>query len=470
MYNGLSAFATGDPAPAQVDEMPQSNALDRYFETSRQGNARALFDGQAFFGNHFDDAYEGTSTSLWARLSPAVAVCYKVYSRILKSTPLTLVKPNGDVMRWPPKDGREGNSKAYQILRLWQEEPNELHSPAQFRGMLAHQWIYSGEVIIPQHRHPNHVVRRMYVLPSAVVAVNAWTAQFDYDYAKAKGGIEYQYYGNRKRLNLKMPQFMHLRQNVDTNWPLRGRPAYIDMPTEVAANAIAAIYRKEVFRQGGPVRTSLEADPDSDISAAATESQLERIASKVARSLKRMQAWQNEIVHIPPGFKLKDWGPKSADEMYTQASRLTDEKISAAHGVPLMYQGNLENSNYTNARQQVAILAKEVGSAFFAEIEQMIEKVQLRPLGGEDARIKAKFDLDHLVRAEVAIWNKIVLDRVAAGVWSINEGRVALDSEPMKGKEYDKPMPKGAKGQPDKAPAGEAKGVAKPAEDKAPKE
>ena len=471
MYRGLSTFNGWQPDVPPPTEAPQSNALDKYFgDTERLGgNSRALFDGQAFFGAHFDDAFDGTETSLWARLSPAIAVCYKVYSRILKSTPLTLVRPNGDVMRWPPQDGREAKSKAWQILRLWEEEPNEVHSPAQFRGMLAHQWIYTGEVIIPQHRWPNRLVRRMFVLPSAVVSINAFTNQWEYDYAN-KGGVEYAYYGKSKKLNMKVPQFMHLRQNVDSNWPLRGRPAYMEMPTEVAANAISAIYRKEVFRQGGPVRQALEADPESDISTTATESQLERIASKVARNLKRMQAWQNEIVHIPPGFKLNDYGPKTRDEMYTEASRLTDEKLSAAHGVPLMYQGNLENSNYTNARQQVAILAKEVGSAFFAEISQMIEKVQLRPLGGEEAKLKARFDLDHLIKAEIAIWNKIVLDRVAGGVWSVNEGRVALDSEPRPEKEFDIPQPKGAKGQQDKAPAGEAKGVAKPDEDKTPKE
>lgn len=416
--------------------------------------------------DHYDGV-DGTDITRWMRLSPAVACCYKVYSRLLKGAPLTMVKPDGEVLRWPPKDGRSTKSAAYNVLRLWEDRPNEIHTAAQVRGMMAHEWIYRGEVIMPQHRDPNGHIRRFYVLPSSVVNINSFNRQFDWMF---KQGVVYNWYGHKKVLNVKKPQFMHLRTNVDPFWPLRGRPIWQEMQTEVAANAISSIYRKEVFRQGGPVRVSLEADPESDIAHTANEEQLGRIASGVARNIKRMDSWMNEIVHIPPGFKLHDWGPKSNDEMYTEASRVTDEKIASAAGVPLLYLGNMERSTYTNSRQQISILVKEAGASFFEEIEQAIHRVQLAPLGGEAALMTPRFDLEHLIKAEIAVWNKIVLDRVAAGIMGVNEARTMLDHMPYEEKKYDKPiepmMQKPGMGPKKKAPAGDAKGVAKPASDK----
>lgn len=449
-------FLRQSDAPAFRREEPAPELQER-----GAGNPAYAIDWASFVNNHYG-ALDGSETSLWARLAPAIANVVKVYARMLQAAPLTLVKPDGEVLRWPPEDGRKASSRAYQILRLWNERPNEIHSPSQIYGMMAEEWVYEGEIVMPQHRHANRVVRRMYVLPSNAVHINSFENQFNY---QQNHGIQYSYYGVSKTLNTRLPQFMHLRNNVDPFWPLRGRPSFWNMPNEVAANAISSIYRKEVFRQGGPVRTALETDPESDISQTATEDQLQRIANRVAGNIKRMQSWMNSITAIPPGFKLSDWGPKSADEMYTAASRITDEKLSAVHGVPLMYQGNMESSTYNNARHQIGLLVKDAGSAFFGEIQEMIERVQLRPLGGMEALLKAKFDVDQLMRADLPIWNKLVLDRVGGGVWSVDEAREAFDSKPLGGK-FAKPKDPNAAKPMQKAPAGDAKGVAKPGADK----
>ena len=444
-----------------VAEAATANVAAARERGSVSGELR-LADLGAFVNDHYGNLNPG-ETNLWARLSPAIANVVKVYARLLRGAPLTLVKPGGEVLRWPPKDGRAATSKAYQILKLWENRPNEIHTPAQIRGMMAEEWVYEGDVIVPQHRYSNDVVRRMFVMPTTAVSVHTPQDTFGSYIGK---NIEYSYFGQTKTYNPNKPQFMHLRNNIDSYWPLRGRPSYHNMPNEVAANAIASIYRKEVFRQGGPVRMTLETDPDSDISQSGNQAQIQRIADKVAQNLKRMQSWMDDIAAVPPGFKIGEYGPKSADEMYTNASRMTDEKLSAVHGVPLMYQGNMEKSNYTNSRQQVAILVKEAGTSLFAEIEQLIERVQLEPLGGEEARMRAKFDLDHLMRAEIAIWNKIVLDRVAAGVISVNQAREHFDYIPEEGEQYDKPRDPTKNAPQQKAPAGDAKGVAKPAADK----
>ena len=454
-----SAFQINDRAVAAASTVNVDAAVR---QSGGTGGSLKLADLGAFVNNHYGNFNPG-ETNLWARLSPAIANVVKVYARLLRGAPLTLVKPDGEVLRWPPKDGRQASSKAYQILRLWEEEPNEIHSPAQIRGMMAEEWIYEGDVIIPQHRHANDVVRRMFVLPTTAVSVHTPQDAFGSFIGK---NIEYSYFGQRKIYNPKKPQFMHLRNNIDAYWPLRGRPSFYDMPNEVAANAIASIYRKEVFRQGGPVRMTLEADPESDVAQSGQIQQIQRIADRVAQNLKRMQSWMDDIAAVPPGFKIGEYGPKSADEMYVNASRMTDEKLSAVHGVPLMYQGNMEKSNYTNSRQQVAILVKDSGAAFFSEIEQWIEKAQLRPLGGEEARMRAKFDTDHLMRFDVAIWNKLVLDRLSAGLISPNEARLHLDYMPLEGEKHDKPRDPMKNAPQQKAPAGDAKGVAKPAADK----
>ena len=397
------------------------------------------------------------------RISPAIAICAKVYSRLLKSAPLTLVKPSGEILKWPPKDGRSASSPAYQILRLWSECPNWLQSREQFLEMLAYDWVHSGEGIARLYRAGTDVPNEMRILSAERVNLTGTViGSFPDEHQEV---LIYHYGGISIQVHPERPELFHMRSNVDPHYQYRGRPAVWGMPYEVKASALASIYRSEIFRQGGPVRTAIKASSESRV--AMTLEQKQRIADKLAQEMKRSESWMKNVTVLPEDFDFTDFGPKGEDEMYVKGSRYIDEKLTSVYGVPLLYQGNMEKGTYNNSRQQIAILVESAGGSMFEEIQSVIKRCMLLPIGGETAKLTPKFDLAVAQRGELALWNKIITDRIAAGIISINEARVSLDYEKMDGKMYDKPKDTTTPKAPmPKAPAPDAKGTAKPPADK----
>ena len=334
-------------------------------------SAGFVFDNGVFYA---DTGQENLRT--YIRHSPAMAICSRVYALLLKTSPLTLVRPDGTVLRWPPKDRRQLQMPGMQILRLWSEEPNRIQTREQFLDTLALDWIYNGEVVARIFRAGTDTPTEIFVVAAERVNVTGYSYG-DVFTANIDGPLVYHYGRESISVDLRRPQIMHLRANVDPRYQIRGRPAVWNMTYEVKANALASIYRSEVYRQGGPVRTGIQAAEDYDPTEALSEEDQIRIAEKLGRRMKRSESWMKDVTVLPTGFKFADYGPKTADEMYVQAARLTDEKISAVHGVPLLYQGNMENSTYNNSRQQVAVLIQYAGASMFAEIESAIRRNML---------------------------------------------------------------------------------------------
>ena len=441
----------------------------------RQSNPPG-WDGASGFrfsnGTFYSTDSGGENIQRWMELAPAIGIITQTYARVLKNAPLTLVRPNGDILRWPPKDGRQALSRAMQVLRLWSECPNTLQTIEQFLDCIANNWVRFGDVICRLYRDGGDVPTEQVIIASDRVHLGGTIADSFPLYEQLTPGLGaaklvYHYGSQSIQLDPKRPGIFHCRTNVDPRYQYRGRPAAAGMPYEVAACALASIYRKEIFRQGGPVRIAIQSGDEEDFGQAATLDQLQRISDKLATEMKASESWMKYIPVLPTGFQVKDFGPKTADEMYIGGSRYVDEKIAAAYGVTMLYMNNMENSTYNNSRQQIAVLQENAGSQMFKEIESNIKRSILAPMGGEAALLEPKFDLKAAMKFENAIHTKLEIDKFNAGITSANEAREALDYEPLPEARFQKPMdktPKAPKMQ--KAPAPDAKGTAKPPADK----
>ena len=362
-----------------------------------------------FYG--LDDAHSGQlfiddlgqSREILER-APAVGIVASVIGRFFKSIPLKLTTPDGEEYK-----GRG----IHPVLRLFNERPNEFQSATSFREMLAQEMVYTGEAVMRIHRDGT-TPHRVFCWPSNQVSLNQendWGIQLDQ-------AIIYHYATQAFALDPELPQVCHARLNVDPQSPLRGRPAVYGMYPEVLANHFASMLRKETFRQGGPPRMALVRIPDS---ADADQVQVRKVASSFTNAVKTMASWISTPV-LPEGWEPKDLGPQGRDPMLNDASRMSDEKIMAAYGIPVMFANNLQRSTYSNSRTQDRMVVRDGVKPMLMELASCIKRDLLEPMGGVHATLLPEFDTDAALEAEAVVYNKLIIDRVKAGIISKEKG------------------------------------------------
>ena len=109
-------------------------------------------------------------------------------------------------------------------------------------------------------------------------------------------------------------------------------------------------------------------------------------------------------------------GTKGRDPMMVEASRMSDEKILAAYGIPVMFANNLERSTYSNSRTQDRMVVRDGVKPMLMELASCIKRDLLEPMGGVHATLLPEFDTDAALEAEAVIYNKLIIDRVTAGI------------------------------------------------------
>ena len=95
---------------------------------------------------------------------------------------------------------------------------------------------------------------------------------------------------------------------------------------------------------------------------------------------------------------------------------MSDEKILAAYGIPVMFANNLERSTYSNSRTQDRMVVRDGVKPMLMELASCIKRDLLEPMGGVHATLQPEFDYDKALESEVAIFNKLIIDRLKAGV------------------------------------------------------
>ena len=419
------------------------NPFKRTQTKSRSRGVVALDAGSGVFYG-LDDAHAGQlfiddlgySREILER-APAVGIVASVIGRFFKAIPLKLFTEDGDEHK-----GRG----IHPVLRLFNERPNEFQSATSFREMLAQEMVYTGECVLRIHREGT-TPHRIFCWPSNHVTLNQdtdWGSQLDQ-------AIVYHYVSQSFALDPELPQVCHVRLNVDPQYPLRGRPAVYGMYPEVLANTFSSLYRKETFRQGGPPRMALVRIPDA---AEADQGQVRQAATSFTNAVKTMASWMSTPV-LPEGWEPKDLGPQGTDTMLNAAARMSDEKILAVNGIPVMFANNLERSTYSNSRTQDRMVVRDGVKPMMMELGSCIKRDLLEPMGGVHATLQPVFDYDAALEAEAAIFNKLIIDRVKAGIITPEKAAEELgyDASDVPDEPEPAPMPEPKPGDPADPPA-----------------
>lgn len=348
--------------------------------------------------------------------SPAVNIASRVISRLIGMIDMKLTDAAGN-----DYNGRG----THPVLRLWNEAPNEFQTAREFRGLVGQEIVYTGELIARIDRD-GLAPRRLYLWDASRTFVEFLSA--DEINPEDLRAVKYQYGTQSFALNPDLPQAIHVRQNPHPQRILRGRPAVFGMRHELLANIYATLYRNEVFRQGGPPRLALEAD-DEMTARESLEDDAIAVASRFTQTVKTPQSYR-QTPFLPAKVKVADLGPKGTDPLMISGARHTDEKILAAYGVPVNFANNLERATYSNVRSEDRKVVRDAVAPILELIGAAFERDLLRPMGGVSAKLKVGWDLDKALEAEAVIWNKVVLDRKAAGVISLAEAREELGYDP----------------------------------------
>ena len=137
---------------------------------------------------------------------------------------------------------------------------------------------------------------------------------------------------------------------------------------------------------------------------------------------------------------------KGRDPMMVEASRMSDEKILAAYGIPVMFANNLEKSTYSNSRTQDRMVVRDGVKPMLMELASCIKRDLLEPMGGVHATLQPEFDYDLALQAEPAIYNKLIIDRVTAGIITpeVAAGELGYDADAVPPEPEPAPLPEPA--------------------------
>ena len=117
-----------------------------------------------------------------------------------------------------------------------------------------------------------------------------------------------------------------------------------------------------------------------------------KVAQSFTNAVKTMASWVGTAV-LPEGWEPKDLGPQGTDPMLNDASRMSDEKILAAYGVPVMFANNLERSTYSNSRTQDRMVVRDGVKPMMMELGSCIKRDLLEPMGGVHATLQPVWGL-----------------------------------------------------------------------------
>ena len=355
------------------------------------------------------------------RKSPTISAITATVARMFRSLRLELRRANGD------------DVANHVLLDLLNEFPNEVHSPSEFWYTVAEELVHGGECIIRVHRD-GATPRRLVVWPYEETHVEP-----PVNVTYSEPAICCYRYRNQivDVVPGQPPPVCHVRMSIDHHRPLRAEDPWRGLHSEILSSIYASVYRSEYFRQGGSPRLVATMDASDgvdtgsmgDAAVAEEQSKMDAVWQAIKAGL---SAWAGgRATRLPAGVSMQDFGPKSSeDPILAKSARAVDEKLAAAAGVPLIALNNMERSTYSNSRQQQAVLVRDAIQPRVDALLSALKRDLLIPMGGRNARLVPVVNTDILVQDEAVVFNKIVMDRLKAGVISTNEAREALGLAP----------------------------------------
>ena len=220
---------------------------------------------------------------------------------------------------------------------------------------------------------------------------------------------------------------------------LRAWSPFRGLATEIRASIFSSLYRAEYFRQGGSPRLTLVSKVINEAETEISPDEVRAALEAFRKAAKQGPRTRGEAHALPPGWEAQDLGPQNVtDPVLTQAMRGIDERILAACGLPLITTNNLERSTYSNSRQQMSVVIRDAVRPRVEVLTSALKTAVLVPMGGKNVNLRPVVDTSVLVKDEVLAYNRLVLDRVKAGVITPNEARDHLDYEPSTDEKADK--------------------------------
>ena len=134
---------------------------------------------------------------------------------------------------------------------------------------------------------------------------------------------------------------------------------------------------------------------------------------------------------LPPGWKFDPISIKPEDGQIIQTRQFGVEEIARIFGVPLSKLGVMEKVPNQNIETQSVSFLEETLEPILAKFESAF---RFRLIDATEVNLsKIEFDRNHFIKTDIKTYNQTIIDKVNAGIFTANEGRVAFNKNPLPG-------------------------------------
>lgn len=348
--------------------------------------------------------------------------CLKMLSETMGKLPLKFYQQtNQGKIRAEPNDA----------ARLLMNRPNKIMTPATFWGTVEYNCEHYGNAYVwiqtaleKKGRYGGEYrILGFWVMQSNYVQVLYDNAGI---FGNNNGGLYYRYSDplTGKQYTFSEENVLHFKTWCTINGIL-GKPVRQILKDSISGAIESQNYLNKLYESGLTASAVLQYTGDLDKG--------KRLAlQKEYNSLLTGAKNAKKVVAVPVGMTLQPLNITLADAQYAELKKYSALQIAAAFGIKPNQLNNYDKSSYSNSEAQQLAFLVDTMSYRLTQYEQEINYKCLsqREI---DAGYYFKFNEKAILRTDSKTQKEVVTGYVQNGLYTINEGRDALDLPKVEG-------------------------------------
>ena len=348
--------------------------------------------------------------------------CLKMLSETMGKLPLKFYQQTNQ-----GKIRAEPNAAA----RLLMNRPNNIMTPATFWGTVEYNCEHYGNAYVwiqTVFEKKGKYGREYRILGFWIMQSNYVQVLYDNAgiFGNNNGGLYYRYSDplTGKQYTFSQENVLHFKTWCTINGIL-GKPVRQILKDSLSGAIESQNYLNKLYESGLTASAVLQYTGDLDKG--------KRLAlQKEYNSLLTGAKNAKKVVAVPVGMTLQPLNITLADAQYAELKKYSALQIAAAFGIKPNQLNNYDKSSYSNSEtQQLAFLVDTMSY----RLTQYEQEINYKCLSQKeiDAGYYFKFNEKAILRTDSKTQKEVVTGYVQNGLYTINEGRDALDLPKVEG-------------------------------------
>lgn len=294
--------------------------------------------------------------------------------------------------------------------------PNDFQTPAQFFTYLEFCRNHYGNCYVFINRGATGKLESL--LPLEPRRIQIWVNNTDHFTAR-----RYYYVYNDiggKQYFIAPEEIIHVKCWLADDSLLVGRSVREVLATSLAGSKASSAFLNDLYQQGLLARAVVKYV--GDLKPANQELLLKRLEEQANKFGRR-------VIALPLGFDLQTVDMKLTDSQFFELKRYSAQQIAAVFGVKPNFLNDYSKASYANSVAQNLSFYTDCLLPIIASYEQEMRSKIFSHTEISNG-LSLKFNVNVILRPDPATQAEIITKYLAAGLYSLNEGRAWLDMPP----------------------------------------